>query len=117
LAVHTELVGKFNVVYTGSVLHVLVEAEIEQFLKNIYDMLTSGGIYFGTCGVADSPGTTDEPAPGKENLMRYIHSLESLKSLLEKTGFLDVDVQITAGSEKPPGGSIRRMVMYFGKKK
>jgi len=118
---HPDLKNKFNVIYTGAVLHVFAEDEVVLFLQNIYDMMVPGGIYFGSCGVADTPGITTVSTPVKKDKMRYIHSSESLKELLEKIGFQEVDIQVSLGSEEKntdliPELRIRRMVMYYGKK-
>jgi len=98
---HADLMGKFDVVYTGAVLHVFAEDEVELFVRNIYNVLKKGGFYFGSTGMNPEAGVTTTPTPRKDKL-RYLHSKESLKELFEKIGFTDVEVHIVDASRIDP---------------
>jgi len=90
---HSDLTNKFNFVYTGAVLHVFAKDEAEQFVQNIYNLLVSGGTYFGSCATALEATQTTEPTPKKDKL-RYLHSPESLEELLKSVGFTNVQTTI-----------------------
>jgi len=89
---NADLTGKLNVIYTGSVLHVFAEDEVEIFLQNVYEILAKGGTYFGSCAMNSEAHQTEVPTPKKDK-RRYIHSPDSLKQLMEKIGFVDVSVR------------------------
>eukprot|EP00026_Physarum_polycephalum_P011738 Phypoly_transcript_11980.p1 GENE.Phypoly_transcript_11980~~Phypoly_transcript_11980.p1 ORF type:complete len:273 (+),score=28.74 Phypoly_transcript_11980:170-988(+) len=119
LTKHSDLANKFDTVYTGAVLHVFAKDEGERFVQNIYNMLKSGGVYFGSCGTTDEPMLTDVSTPVKKDQYRYLHSLESLKALLESTGFVDVEaIYQHEYSEKDTEHmhGIRKIVGYSCKK-
>lgn len=80
---HADLLNKFNVmylaneltvqqftltnfIYTGAVLHVFAKDEAETFVSNVYKMLVSGGVYFGSSGVATEPTQTIVSTPKKD---------------------------------------------------
>jgi len=89
-------IGQFNVIWTGQVLHVLNQSDVEQLIRRIFSLLESGGIYFGTCVCADTPG---EWKPSPTIPVRYLHSLESLKALLTDIGFVNVEIQQSAHAQ------------------
>jgi len=88
------LIGVFDVVHSGAVLHLFAKDEGEIFLRNIYHMLKKGGLYIGNCGVALKPTQTGRLTLKTDKLI-YIHSTESLAVLLREVGFVEVTVEIT----------------------
>lgn len=115
---YPDLSAKFNIIYTGAVLHVFAEDEVEMFLKNIYDMTAAGGTYIGSCGVGSDPVQTQVPTPKKDK-MRYIHSTASLKLLLEKIGFVDVTFkqdEVPHDNTMIPQLKLSQFVEYSAKK-
>jgi len=115
---YPNLSNKFNIVYSGAVLHVFAADEVEMFLRNMYDMVVKEGTYIGSCGVSSEPVQTQVPTP-TGNKMRYIHSPESLKILLEKIGFVDVDIKpdsIPHDNTYIPELKLTQFVEYSAKK-
>lgn len=75
------------------VLHVFSKEQCEAFVKKVWDCLSSGGWFFGMCVGSVVEGPWKRQGGGK----RWLHSKESLSSLLREIGFQDIDVDI--GSE------------------
>jgi len=90
---HADLINKFNVVYTGAVLHVFAKDEAETFVRNIFKMLVSGGVYFGSTGVAIEPTQTTVSTPKKDK-KRFLHSPDSLEELFKEVGFVNIKKHI-----------------------
>jgi len=85
-----KLSGSFDFIYTGAVLHCLTEDQAVGFVKNIKEILKSGGVYFGsTLGAV-------QPMPWSRTLdksqRRYLHSQETLQHLFEEAAYVDVQV-------------------------
>jgi len=93
------LKNKFNFIYTGAVLHVFAKDEAERFVKNIYDMLASGGTYFGHASTAPEPVQTTEPTPKKDKF-RYLHSTASIEELFKSIGFINVETVTVDRSDR-----------------
>lgn len=89
-----------------AVLHVFSRSQCEAFVKNVFKALASGvgATLFGTCcgrptaeewaagrddnDSSDSKSEADKTTPS--STLRYLHSPDSLKSLFESVGFVDV---------------------------
>lgn len=149
----------FDVIYCGSVFHLLDEPQTRTLAQNAFKLLkkttniaeSEGGgepkltkVFFGrTVGVtlpapatfdqrwvtsnqgssfpsADgtTEGTSDAPKGGQEDerekkQLRYLHTMDSLKKLLEDAGFKKVNVEIAldgvlGGGGGEPGDELKR---------
>jgi len=90
---HSELVNKFDFVYTGAILHLFAKDEGESFVRNIFTILASGGVYNGNTGGADAnePSQTELRTPKKDKFI-YLHSVSSLRDLFTNVGFTNVNI-------------------------
>jgi hypothetical protein len=88
---YPHLVNKVSYVQANAILHVLSKAQVEQLLSNVYKMMTSdGSVFFGLARITDKEGDWFEDERTKQT--RYLHSVQSLKDVLEKHGFTDIQV-------------------------
>jgi len=88
--------GPFNLVYCGSVIHLLEKEQTVNLVKAIFGLMSSGGIFFGrTASSSTGQPVLSEHKERKQN--RYLHTGDSLKELLENIGF--VSVKITKNDE------------------
>ncbi len=83
---------EFDVIYAGSLLHLLGEDEIIAVLRKIYSMLSSGGIFFGRTVVV-----TDD-YNGDYGYYKYLPTIAGFNRLLAETGFGPVDMTINDDS-------------------
>jgi predicted TPR repeat methyltransferase len=81
----------FNIVYCGSVFHLLDEEQICLLANNIYNVLLKpGGIFFGrTMGSASDASLRFEYG----NQLKFLHSKKTMKSMLESVGFINVSIE------------------------
>jgi len=117
-AEHSELTNKFDLIYSGAVIHVFAKDEGENFIHNIYNMLTSGGIFYGSTGVALAPSQTDMPTPRKDKC-RYLYSAESLGEYFKSVGFINVRIEEFARPSESggdPDSPIKKFVVFFAEK-
>jgi len=77
----------FDVVYLGSVLHLLVEESVEKCLSNILQVLKTHGELFGQTVARETPKEVN-----REGGFRYLHSPTSLKQLMERLGYENVKI-------------------------
>jgi SAM-dependent methyltransferase len=86
----------FDIVYMGSVLHLLSEEDIKKAIQHSFQILAPQGMYLGQT-VACSAPTTIARETIQKNLsgkkLRFLHSPSSLKKLLEDIGFSEVKVE------------------------
>jgi len=89
------------VVYSGALYHLLPEEDTYKLTKRISSWLGTGGIFFGhSSGVTTPdpihlPGISQEGVPEKkagEQVMQYLHSANSFKAMLEKNGFININM-------------------------
>ena len=86
-----------DIVYCGLVFHLLSETQTYQLSTLVYNnfLKDQGGIFFGS-----TVGSTDPVQPIRNNERRdmlgfsFVHSVESLKEMLEKIGFVNVQVEM-----------------------
>jgi len=78
------LSNTFQLAHAGAVLHCLSKDGIVTFITRIFEMLKSHGTFIGYTIGADPP---EDWVKG-----RYLHSVSSLKQLMEEIGFIDVKV-------------------------
>ena len=81
---------EFEIIYSGSVLHVLPDLEaISQYIQNSFMTLRAGGVVFGS--------TLGKRDPTEE--IRGIHPIilteMDLRNILEQNGFDDIEIQPT----------------------
>jgi len=86
------LANNFEAVICQMVFHVLTKEQTENLTKRMGDMLKNGGILIGSCVGSREEAACSGTTPKGDGL-RYIHSLKSLKELLNEHGFIDVDVK------------------------
>jgi predicted TPR repeat methyltransferase len=76
-----------DIIYVGSVYHLLDEKQCEVLSRNICCYLKPGGIVLGRTN-----GQLDNNSPVQKH--RFLHSQQSLHKLLEQTGFSNISVEI-----------------------
>jgi len=87
--------GPFNVVYCGSVFHLLDKEQTQTLAKSIFNLMESGGTLFGrTIGTF-----SQDPSEEDKGKFKYLHSENSLKELFESVGF--VSVKVIRGEYEP----------------
>lgn len=118
--------GRLNIIHLGSVLHLFEETEISKVLSHMKMLLTSNSsetkILFGRNVGASTPTiaessmyfkkqpttspTKNEPTPTG---LRYLHSVESLRDLLQSLGFQNVQ---TLWIQRPESASYGTLTFY-----
>jgi len=116
-------IGTFDVIWTGFVLHVFNKEDCRGFIGKVFTLLNHNGTYFGACA-----GSTEETEwiPDPNIPKRYLHSENSLRKLLEETGFVEIEVRThenviegnrgTRWGEKGQEHGMRRMLAFKAKK-
>jgi len=61
-----------------------LEVDVEKFCRKVFTLLKEGGIFFGRTAV-----NGEKPIISNSS---YLHTLVTLRAVLEKIGFKDVDV-------------------------
>jgi len=84
--------GPFNLIYCGSVFHLLEKEQTVNLAKAIFGLMSSGGIFFGRTG-GSLTGKPEESEHKERKQKRYLHTEESLKELLESIGFVNVKIE------------------------
>ncbi|KAI9031108.1 hypothetical protein DFJ74DRAFT_702140 [Hyaloraphidium curvatum] len=84
----------FAVVSVAAVLHVLAKEDVEGLLSRIFEhLMAPGGLLLGSCvGTAVEDGQSWWETPDGTGRPRFLHSGASLRRLLEKVGYVDVEV-------------------------
>lgn len=82
----------FNIIFTGSVIHLLTKKKIELFLKIVYDLLSENGIFFGRTSALQKP----EKLKRSQSHIRYLHSPDTLKSTFKKYHFKNIQIEVSA---------------------
>ncbi len=78
-----------DVVYCGSVYHLLDEAATHTLSKHLYKLLAPGGVLFGR-----TVGSLHDTAPAVadwKSKPRFLHSADTFKRMLLQYGFVDVE--------------------------
>ncbi len=85
----------FESVYSGSVLHVMLDkTAILLYLENAQNMLMPGGIFFGsTLGFKSIP-------PGSASNRVTLLSEGELRALLERNSFTNIEIQVNPNEDK-----------------
>jgi len=90
--------NKFDIIYCGSVYHLLDEQHCQSLSKIIYSLLSPKGILFGRTGGIPSEKLKEISKEKKELSgpwkSRFLYSECSLKTLFETSGFVDVEVVV-----------------------
>lgn len=97
--------GPFAHAWTGAVLHVLSEAKVESLVASVLAMLKPGGTYFGNCVGVSGQQPQDWQPELRNRAGAFHHTASSLKMLLERLGFMDVEVKDPPMAEFLPAGS------------
>ena len=89
--------AQFDVITAMAILHVLAAEQCRTFLQNAYLCLKpNNSILLGYCAGATQPSdwgvTPTKGLPGRVEAPRFLHSKESLESLLQSVGFIDIIV-------------------------
>ncbi len=86
--------NSFNIVYEGSVIHLFDQDQIKVFCERVFDILKSGGTFIGRhCGVTDISSTVKRT--NSTERLRFLHTAETMKELLESLGYIEVIVEST----------------------
>ena len=99
--------GKFQLAVSNMTLHHVKDPAV--FLKQLYDLLTTGG-YIGVADLDKEDGTFHDDNKG---VLHFGFERGSLKKLFEKTGFLDVRDVTAATVVKEIEGKERREYPVF----
>lgn len=86
----------FDIIHSGSVLHLLDYSKTRLLLRRIHTLLKCDGVFFGRTTGMSQPRLSES---------RYLHSPESLKSLMLELGFSKVKIRVmerTARSKNDP---------------
>ncbi|KAL0482472.1 mRNA cap guanine-N7 methyltransferase [Acrasis kona] len=86
------LVQTFDFVAAWAVLHVFSKHQCEDFLRNVYKTLKSGGVFVGLCALQENEGEW-KMGDKISATPRYLHSMGSLAALLAEVGFINVSVK------------------------
>jgi SAM-dependent methyltransferase len=104
----------FDIVYAGSVYHLLLEDQGIAFTKLVHSLLKTGGIFFGQTVAAETPTLTDAGRE-RENSLRYLHSPASFTEMLQKHQFDDVVVN-WRDDRRPQGNKWGAFTFYAHKR-
>jgi len=91
----------YDIVYMGSVLHLLQESEVHTAIRVASGLLRKGGVYFGgtvgsiPAGIARREGELSPSEKEDQNVLRYLNSPETLTETMKSNGFQDITVQFT----------------------
>jgi predicted TPR repeat methyltransferase len=83
----------FNIIYSGSVVHLLDEEQSKQFVAIVKDLLVDGGIFFGRM-VGSQVEFAPKDSGSKTPQLRYIHSVESFRKTLEQYKFKNIQIEL-----------------------
>lgn len=100
----------FDIIYTGSIFHLLSEELCKKLVEIVYRLLSDDGIFFGRMGGKDPAGVTRNES---DTFLRFLHSPESFNKLLVGAGFKSVTIG-WHGSDKDIE---LRMICFYAKKK
>lgn len=79
----------FDLIQLGAVIHLLTEEKIEFLLKLIYErLLKEGGSLVG-----QTIGTIATNGGGVGDLNKFLHSKDSLTSVMSRVGFVNISIQ------------------------
>lgn len=111
-----------DVIYSGAVLHLFSMEECLRFALNLFQIASlrrsssvgasGSGVLFGrTIGSTGRPFSAPRAVGDsrRSSQLKYLHGIESLKSLFESVGFTDVVVQ-TAASDYPQDNAAHTML-------
>jgi len=89
--------GPFNVVYCGSVYHLLLRDQTERLTAAAFQLTSNNSVYFGrTVGSNKEGGETVSRGVsrggGDAERPRYLHSQKGFQEMLEAAGFVDVQI-------------------------
>jgi hypothetical protein len=90
-------IGTFDYAYAGSVLHLFGESDIVLFCQRVSQILNKNGMFVGRhVGRGDAPGLVERTRPPADTngQLRFLHTAASFAALLQRLGFVDVDVRM-----------------------
>ena len=85
-----KLESSFDIAYSSSVIHLLDNQQVKQFLSNSYRIVREMGVFFGQTTGLPEPREIQE-ASGRHY---FLHSGDSLKEELKKIGFKEIKIQV-----------------------
>ncbi|KAL0480261.1 methyltransferase [Acrasis kona] len=91
--------SSFDFIASWFVLHVFSKQQCENFLKNVFKCLKNDGVYVGMCALSEKEGEWLK-GENTSSTPRYLHSVSSLKSLLQGIGFSDVHVNLAENKNR-----------------
>lgn len=99
----------FDTVYSGNVLHTIKDRhEISVYLTNAYKVLRNGGVLFGS-----TLGTEGHTYIPSDDTQRTLLTENELRHLLERTGFINIEIVRTGRSWKKSGGKRKSKWMHW----
>ncbi|GAB4818868.1 hypothetical protein N2152v2_005914 [Parachlorella kessleri] len=108
------LMGAVQVASCTAVLHVLPEDGVSKLLSKVLLLLRPGGLLLGSAVGAHTPGEWEVAyRPGQR---RYLHSVDSLRQLLQRTGYENVEVEVAQrdSEDAMPAGVRERIDAHVG---
>lgn len=97
---------QFDIIHSGSLLHLLKQDEIKQVLQKVYHLLSDGGIFFGRFVGKDTPQYIGQG-------LKYLHSPKSFKNELLDHGFANIEV-LVLGDDIPIGERSQGEILQLG---
>jgi len=86
----------FDIIYCGSVFHLLTESQGQRLSLNSFKALKKGGVLFGrTLGSGREVPYVFNDVLTKDTQLLYLHTANSMKKFLENSGFGEVTVTST----------------------
>ena len=79
-----------DLIYCGSVYHLLQEADTHTLTRHVYSLLPPGGVFFGRT-VGSSHASEPNAAAAWNGVGRFLHSKATFTKMAQDVGFVDVE--------------------------
>lgn len=90
---------EFDIVFAGSLLHLLEDTQVRVLLPKIHSMLSTGGIFFGRLvGIVEGSNTD-------KGYYTHLYTTKELEELLKITGFEELELKVSDHSVAACEGS------------
>jgi len=109
----------FDVVYMGSILHLLNEEQVKRSLMVASSLLSRrNGVLLGrTVGIENSSSAVSLPTDNNpERVSRFLHSPDSLKKVLEACGFQNIEITWTVRNREGERNEEWRLMCFYAER-